>query len=77
MNLVTDRLIREFLVAMADDEITVHELCRRLDRAESYVRKCLEVMRSLGIVERNQVPERGTYNRQKFVWKRMVKPKDD
>jgi len=68
--------MREFLIAMSDDEITVRDLCKRVDRTESHVRRCLDIMWYLGLVEKRQVSERGSYKRQKFVWKRLVTPKD-
>jgi len=71
--MITDRLMREFLQAMPSEGISTRELGKRLNKTDSNVRRCLEIMKSLGMVEKIYIStnERGT----KYVWKKIVEPK--
>ncbi len=70
--MITDRLMREFLQAMPSEEISTRELGKRLNRTDSNVRRCLEVMKSLGMVEKIYILNG---SRTKYVWKKIVEPK--
>ena len=71
--MVSDKLMKECLGAMPGEPVQVREICRKLDRNESNVRRTLLAMEGLGIVRRTSPEDsgRGT-GRYPRKWEKLV-----
>jgi len=71
--MVSDKLMKECLIAMPEAPVQLRDLCRKMDRNESNVRRTLLAMENLGMV-RQTVPEKSGWggSRVPRKWEKLV-----
>jgi predicted transcriptional regulator len=71
--MVSDKLMKECLTAMSGESISLRELCRRMDRNDSNVRRTLLAMENLGMVRRTSPEDNGKgTGRYPRKWEKLV-----
>lgn len=69
--MTSDKLMKEVLDKMPDEAASIPKLTRLLDRSEGSLRRTLNSMLALGLVEKERIDEPGTKYRNRTIgWRK-------